>query len=59
MRPISEWIVTLDKASVHQAKKSIKAIKKLNINVIFLLPYSPMLAPVELFFGMIKNKIRK
>ena len=59
MRSISEWIVTLDNASIHQAKKSIKTIKKLNINVIFLPPYSPMLAPVELFFRMIKIKIRK
>ena len=59
MSTISEWIVTLDNASIHQAKKSIKAIKKLNINVIFLPPYSPMLVPVELFFSMIKIKIRK
>ena len=59
MRPISEWIVTLDNVSIHQAKKSIKIIKKLNNNVIFLHPNSPMLAPAELFFRMIKIKIRK
>ena len=59
MRPISEWIVTLDNASIHQAKKSIKAIKKLNINGIFLLPYLQMLSHGELlFFRMIKIKIR-
>ena len=58
-RPISEWIVTLDNTSLHQAKRSIKTIKKLNINVIFLPPYSPMLAPVELFFRMVKIKTRK
>ena len=59
MRQISEWIITLDNASTHHAKYSISKYAELNVNIIFLPRYSPILAPVELFFRMVKNKIRQ
>ena len=59
MRSISEWIITLDNASTHKAKRSFETIANLNINAIFLHPYSPMLAPIELFLRMVKNKIKQ
>ena len=59
MRQISEWIITLDNASTHHAKYSISKYTEFNVNIIFLPRYSPMLAPVELLFRMVKNKIRQ
>ena len=59
MWSISEWIITLDNAPTHKAKRFFETIANLNINAIFLPPYSPMLAPIELFFRMVKNKMRE
>ena len=49
---ISECILVLDNASTHVSKYSTDIIKYLKINTMFLPAYSPMLAPVELFFRM-------
>ena len=53
----SNWIITLDNASIHKSSKTVKSIKD-EFNLMFLFAYSPMLAPVELFFRMIKNRLR-
>ena len=58
MKSSSDWIITLDNASIHKSSKTVKSIKRMNLNLMFLPAYSPMLAPVELFFRMIKNKLR-
>ena len=58
MRAISEWIVMLDNASIHCSKITMKTIEKIKFNWMYLPPYSPMLAPVELLFRAIKNKMR-
>ena len=59
MMESSECIIMLDNASIHSSNQTLKMIEKININWEFLPVYSPSLAPVELFFRMIKNKLRK
>ena len=58
MRKLSKWVIILDNASIHWSNSTIKLIKEIEIHCIFLSAYSPMLAPVELFFRMVKNKLR-
>ena len=50
--------IILDNAPYHWSKISYERIKKLNLNVMLLPPYSPVLAPVEIFFKLLKSKIR-
>ena len=52
------WI-TLDNAPVHTANKVLKYYNSLDAQVYFLPPHSPNLAPVELFFRLIKKKMMK
>ena len=58
MRNISECVIMLDNASIHCSKGSLKTVEAIGINWLFLPAYSPMLAPVELFFRAVKNKMR-
>ena len=51
-------IIMLDNAPYHSSKETKDAINKLLLNVYFLPPYSPILAPVEQFFKLIKSKVR-
>ena len=46
-------------ASIHTSNKTLKTMEHLSINCQFLPAYSPSLAPVELFFRIVKNKLRK
>ena len=57
MRKISEWVFMPDNASIHWSNSTIKLVKEIEIHCKFLPAYSPMLAPVELFFRMVKNKL--
>ena len=59
MMESSECIIMLDNVSIHSSNQTLKRIEKININCEFLPGFSPSLAPVELFFRMIKNKLRK
>ena len=54
----NDLILVLDNASIHLSTESKSTLIKLNFNVMYLPAYSPMLAPVELFFRLVKNKIR-
>ena len=58
MRNISECAIILDNASIHWLKNSLKTIEAIGINRLFLPAYSLMLAPVELTFRAVKNKMR-
>ena len=51
--------VTLDNALVHTSEERLKYLKSLNAISHFLPPHSPELAPVELFFRLIKRKMLK
>ena len=48
----------LDNTSIHCSKGSLKTVETIDINWLFLPAYLPMLAPVELFFRAVKNKMR-
>ena len=51
-------IVWCDNASVHSSDSTKKLFDYLNLNIFYLPPYCPHLAPVELLFKIIKTKIR-
>ena len=53
-----ESVIVLDNASYHTASDTKRAMEKLGMNVWFLAPYSPVLAPVVQFFKLTKSKIR-
>lgn len=51
--------IVLDNAKIHKAKMVLNAAKILNINLIFLTPYSPDLNPIEDVWRVIKKIIYK
>lgn len=51
--------IVLDNAKIHKAKMVLKAAERLNINLIFLSPYSPDLSPIEDIWRVIKKIIYK
>ena len=59
MKEESEWIIVLDNASIHHSNLTLKTTRNAGFNMMFLPAYSPSLAPVEFFFRMIKNEMRK
>ena len=50
------WI--LDNASIHQSVNTHNVMNQIGITTMFLPPYTPTLAPVELYFRYLKTKIR-
>ena len=48
----------LDNAPTHLSNETQTIIRKIGVPTLFLPPYSPTLAPIELFFRYIKSKIR-
>ena len=51
-------LLTLDNATVHTSNETISKLNKLNRDTSFLSAYSPMIAPVDIFFKQIKSKLR-
>ena len=47
----------LDNASFHTSKDTKEKLINLGLNAKFLPPYSPILAPVEQFFKLLKSEI--
>ena len=48
-------ILVIDNASPHTSKKSRKMYSDLNLPVLFLGPYSYLMAPIELWWGLMKD----
>ena len=51
--------IVLDNAKIHHAKMVLNATEILNINLIFLNPYSPDLSPIEDVWRVIKKTVHK
>ena len=51
-------VVLCDNAPTHTAEATITKIEELEIYTIFISPYSPAFALVELLFNMIKSKVK-
>ena len=51
-------VIGLDNASYHSSSQTKEAMKRLGMNIRFLPPYSPALAPVEQLFKLAKVKIK-
>ena len=55
---IQNVIICMDNAAIHTSKSTIKVLSNMKHKTNFFPPYWPHLAPVELFFKLIKSKIR-
>jgi transposase len=55
---VPEQIVAMDNLSAHKDKQVRRAIEQAGCHVLFLPPYSPDLAPIELAFSKIKAYLR-
>ena len=53
------YIVIMDNMRTHNSKEVKKVIKDLKINVVYLLPYSPDMNPIEKMWSKIKSILRK
>ena len=51
--------IIVDNAVIHLSKRTQQSVRKLNLHMYCLTPYSPSLAPVELVFAMTKSILRK
>lgn len=51
-------ILILDNARVHKTDNVNEILTELNINYMFLPPYSPDLNPIELYFNLLKRSVR-
>ena len=51
--------IILDNASYHKTNKIRDKLISMNNNVWYLPPYTPQFQPVEVFFGIIKGKLRE
>ena len=51
-------VIMLDNAPYHSSETTKLKFNNLNLSVMFLPPYSPVLAPVEQYFKLIKSIIR-
>ena len=54
----SDVILTLDNASWHLSEDIKLHIARLDFNAVYLPPYTPIYAPVETFFKIVKEKVR-
>jgi len=48
-----------DNCSIYKSKKTIKIIKQKKTEIIFNIPYMPILNPIERVFSIIKNKYKR
>ena len=48
--------ILLDNCSFHKSKETLNRLRSFDTTFIYILPYSPTLAPVELIFGYFKKK---
>ena len=55
---LNEVLFTMDNAAIHRSIKTKSHYENLGLNVAYLPPYWPTLAPVEILFKLIKTKIR-
>ena len=53
----SKVLIILDNSSVHKVKEVKQKLIKMKVEVIFLAPYSPQFAPIEMYFGILKLKL--
>ena len=59
MKQGSDWIIVLYNALIHHLSFELKTANDIRFNIMFLSAHLPLLAPVELFFRIIKNEMRK
>ena len=55
---LRDVLVSLDNAPTHCFYKTKDHISKLGLRVMYLPPYSPNFAPVEILFKIVKGKMR-
>jgi len=59
LNPNTRIIIVLDRYASHRAKMTRECAKNLNIDLVYLPPYSPHLNPIEFIWKSIKRVISK
>lgn len=54
----ANYNLLLDNARIHHAKIVKETMKKVSNNIIYNVPYSPELNPIEMLFSIFKNKMK-
>ena len=54
-----QLVILLDNAPTHSSRSAMNVYGDMSSRFMFLPPYSPEVAPVELYFGAIKRKMRR
>ena len=52
-------ILVMDNLAAHKDKQTLSLLKKAEVKVLFLPPYSPDLNPIEMMWSKVKNLLRK
>lgn len=50
--------LVIDNASIHKSKLMVRKIECTGYRVMYLLPYSPELNPIEQFWAIVKGKMK-
>jgi transposase len=56
---LQNWVLVVDNAQIHKSALVKTVIEKMNLNLIYLPPYSPFLNPCENCFSVIKGKLAR
>lgn len=56
---LSDVVVLLDNSKIYHSKKTMKLLQDWGAKIMFIPPYSPSLAPVELIFNTMKRRLTK
>lgn len=51
-------IVILDNAQTYKSRKTLEVLRASKYEYLFIPPYSPQLAPIEMFFGHFKKFLK-
>ena len=52
-------LIILDNCSIHKEKEVKKILNKIDAKILFLSPYSPQFAPIEMYFGLFKKYLKE
>ena len=56
---IDQWLFIVDNASIHWCKQVKDYIARKSLNFVYILPYSPEMVPVEIYFSLLKRNVIK
>ena len=56
---INKTMIILDNWKIHKSKQTLEFLKKWKALIVFIPPYTPEMAPIELIFHLLKRRLMK